>query len=297
MQEKLKNKISYPAIHETDEKLGLLVTTSGFQLILPQQAYPPEGHPQTHCYSYQSGRVLDEYQVVYITSGKGTFSSTQEKGAILNEGTIFILFPGVWHTYRPLPETGWEAYWVGFRGIFAEKLTTNGLLETDMPFFEIGHNEAIIKLFQEINEQTRREEPGSQALLGGIVMHMLGYLYHFRKNELFANKTAIPLINKAKTIMREHISNNITAEEVASKLNTSYSWFRRTFKEYTGFSPAQFIIQLKIQKAKEMLSQTNFPIKQIALSLNFETVGYFSTFFKRATGLSPLGYRALCRKG
>ncbi|WP_343332384.1 AraC family transcriptional regulator [Draconibacterium aestuarii] len=111
-------------------------------------------------------------------------------------------------------------------------------------------------------------------------MHLLGYLHHFRKNEEFSNKTnTMRLINRAKLIMREHIFSPINPEEIAEELNISYSWFRRTFKEYTGFSPAQFIIQLKIQKAKALLSQTNDSIKQIALQFNFEYIGYFSVFF------------------
>jgi len=295
MNSLLKNEIFYPTIHEEDEKMGIVVTTSGFQLASANRSYPPKGHPKTHNFHYQTGRILNEYQIIYITSGEGVFSSNDTQEIVLKEGTIFILFPGMWHSYRPLPEIGWEAYWVGFRGDFIKNLTENGFLIQKNPFYNVGYNEAIVKLFQEINENLKREEPGSQALLGGIVIHLLGALFHFRKNEVFSNKAFISLINKAKVIMREHVSSNITAEEIAMKLNMGYSWFRRTFKEYTGFSPSQFMIQLRIQKAKELLAQTNDSVKQIALQLNFESTGYFSVFFKRETDLSPLEYRALCR--
>jgi AraC-like DNA-binding protein len=291
----LSNEIFYPTIHKTDEKFGLVVTTSGFQLINPGQQYPPEGHPQTHSYDYHRGRILSEFQLVYITRGKGTFTSTHSDETGLGEGTIFILFPDIWHTYHPLPETGWEAYWVGFCGPFANRFIENGMLNPENPFFEIGYNEPVVKLFQEINEHAKREEPGTQVLLAGIVIHLLGVLLHFRKNEVFSKKTYVPMINKAKLIMREHVTSTITAEEVALKLNIGYSWFRRTFKEYTGFSPNQFIIELKVQKAKELLTQTNDSIKEIAVQLDFESTGYFSVFFKRATGYSPHSYRALSR--
>jgi AraC-like DNA-binding protein len=291
----LKNEIFYPTIHETDEKMGIVVTTSGFQIIPANHSYPPEGHPKTYAFHYGAGRILNEFQIIYITSGKGVFSSKETEEIVLNEGSIFILFPGMWHTYRPLPEIGWEAYWVGFRGDFVENLTEKGFLIQNNPFYQVGYNETIVNLFQEINENSKREEPGAQALLGGIVMHMLGILFHFRKNEVFSNKAFISLIAKAKVIMREHVLTDITAEEIANKLNISYSWFRRTFKEYTGFSPSQFMVQLRIQKAKEFLEQRNDSVKQIALQLNFESISYFSVFFKRETGLSPHNYRALCR--
>lgn len=295
MTEQLRNEIFYPAIHETDEKWGINVTTAGFQLIETNQAYPPEGHPQTHSYNYQNGRILNEFQLVYITRGKGFFSANNIDEILLDEGTIFMLFPGVWHTYRPTKESGWEAYWVGFKGDYAMKLAENNYFNHENPFFQIGYNEEIVRLFQQIIEHSKREEPGASQLLGGTVLHMLGYLFHFRKNELFSNKSVVPMINKARVLMREHVCTNISPEEIASKLNISYSWFRRTFRQYTGFSPAQYMMQLKIQKAKDLLAQTNDSVKQIAGILNFEPVDYFSVFFKRATGQNPLTYRAMCR--
>ena len=295
MSEQLKNEIFYPAIHESDKQWGINVTTSGFQLIGANHVYPPEGHPQTHHYHYLTGRVLNEFQIVYITRGKAYFSSASHDETILEEGTIFVLFPGEWHTYRPLQETGWEAYWVGFKGEYTNSFLRNEILDKHFPFFPIGYNEEIVAMFQQINEHTKREEPGAQVLLGGIVLHMIGYLFHFRKNEIFPNKAIIPLLNKARVIMREHVCTKLTPEEIAAKLAISYSWFRRTFKEYTGFSPAQYMMQLKIQKAKELLAQTNDSVKQIAGMLNFEPPDYFSVFFKRATGQTPLAYRAMTR--
>jgi AraC-like DNA-binding protein len=249
----LKNDIIYPAIHEDDELWGIQVTTAGFQLIAPNQPYPPEGHPKTHSYQYVAGRTLLEFQLVYITKGKGVFSSSEIEETFVEEGTMFMIFPGEWHTYRPSSETGWEAYWIGFRGNYTTGFVENGFFKPESPFFQIGYNEEIVRLFQQTIENARREEPGAQQLLGGIVFHMLGYLLHFRKNEIFLNKAIVPVINKAKVLMREYISAYISPEEIAANLNISYSWFRRIFRQYTGFSPAQYMIQLKIQKAKELM--------------------------------------------
>ena len=96
--------------------------------------------------------------------------------------------------------------------------------------------------------------------------------------------------------MREHVNTNISPEEIAEMLHISYSWFRRTFRQYTGFSPAQYITLMKVQRAKELLAQTNDSVKEIAGVLKFEPSDYFSVFFKRVTGVSPLAYRALCRE-
>ncbi|MCY1719981.1 AraC family ligand binding domain-containing protein [Prolixibacteraceae bacterium Z1-6] len=75
--------------------MGVIVTTSGFQHISPNQPYPPTGHPETHSFHYQRGRILNEYQLVYITRGNGIFSSDDVQEISLKEGTIITLFPGV----------------------------------------------------------------------------------------------------------------------------------------------------------------------------------------------------------
>jgi len=286
------NQSYYPAIHENDESWGLRVTSAGFQAVKPFESYPPSGHPETHNFNYESGRVLDEFQIIYITKSKGIFSSEHIKSQLLDEGTIFMLFPGEWHTFSPVKETGWEVYWVGFNGDYAANLVSQGYFLPAHPFYPVGHQEMVLALFHQIIEHSEKEKPGYQQLLGGIVYHMLGYIYHFKKNRIFENKAVIPVINKAKLLMRENISNNTGPEDIARMLNISYSWFRQSFKEYTGFSPGQYINNIKVQAAREMLSQTHDSVKQIASNLGFESADYFSVFFKRHAGKSPLGYRS-----
>ena len=81
-------------------------------------------------------------------------------------------------------------------------------------------------------------------------------------------------------------------EDLAMKLNISYSWFRRIFKEYTGYAPAKYFQELKLRKAKQLLIDTPLSVKEISFSLGFQSTEYFFMFFKKHTGFTPLGYRA-----
>lgn len=63
------------------------------------------------------------------------------------------------------------------------------------------------------------------------------------------------------------------------------------FKEYTGFAPSQYIQEVKISMAKEMLTNTCKPIKEIAFELGYENKDYFFTIFKKVTGMTPINYR------
>jgi AraC-like DNA-binding protein len=74
-----------------------------------------------------------------------------------------------------------------------------------------------------------------------------------------------------------------------------YSWFRKIFKNYTGMAPGQYLIQLKIEKSKELLCDTSKSIKEIAYELKFDNNFYFSKQFKEKTGLTPAQFRKKSR--
>ena len=91
--------------------------------------------------------------------------------------------------------------------------------------------------------------------------------------------------------MKENISNHIPLEKIAEQLNVSYTWFRQAFKQYTGFSPAQYQLQLKLNRAKELLINSNLNISEIAYELGFDNASHFCTFFKSREKMTANEYR------
>ncbi|MDL2209119.1 AraC family ligand binding domain-containing protein, partial [Parabacteroides sp. OttesenSCG-928-O15] len=106
--------IKYLIVNEADSLWGLIVNSVGYQRIEPGEAYPPRNHPTRYLFNVDKGRVLNEYQLLYITRGKGVFTSSERKKTEVKEGNMFLLFPGEWHSYKPDKETGWDEYWIGF---------------------------------------------------------------------------------------------------------------------------------------------------------------------------------------
>jgi AraC-like DNA-binding protein len=95
------------------------------------------------------------------------------------------------------------------------------------------------------------------------------------------------MINRARLRIRESLELPLTIQQVAEDMGVSYSNFRKLFKEHTGISPAVYQQDLRLQRAKELLSTTNMSIKEIAYRLNFESPDYFSAKFKAKTGRRP----------
>jgi AraC-like DNA-binding protein len=291
MEKNLNGQLKYLTIGAADEDWGIVVTTVGYQFIPPQGQYPLFPHPDKYNFKPQTGRVLNEYQLVYITKGSGYFASNSCKLQKITAGTIIILFPGEWHDYYPDKETGWDEHWVGFRGVHIDKRVEKHFFTKEEPLLHIGISDTIVSLYDDILKFAIQEKSGYQELISSIVLHILGSIYYKKRNKSFTNTYVVDKINEARILMKEQIENPESPDQIASQLGLGYSWFRRMFKEYTGVSPAQYQQQQRLLKAKELLTASNLNISEIAYSLKFENAGQFSTFFKKKAGITPSEFR------
>ena len=284
--------IKYIPQNQRDELWGLTVCSVGYQKVMPGEEYPPRKHNPEYMFNPSNGRILPEYQLLYIIDGQGVLKTRNGGEFRICPGDMFLIFPGEWHTYSPDPETGWKEYWIGFSGINVDNRVKSGFFSVENPLYHIGYDEIMVELYREAINTATRQEPYFQQLLAGIVNHLLGLMFMTGSNRLLQHDNGTTqIIDKAKAFLQESVETEISMPEVAEHLNISYTKFRRLFKEYTGQSPAQYFINLRIHRAKEMLRGSSIPIKEISYMLHFETPEYFATLFKKKTGQSPTDFR------
>lgn len=288
------NYYKYLPTSDADESWGLYVLNAGCNRIPENEIYPSVQHPAHHYFTWNKGRVLDEFQIIYIAKGEGVFESASCRKTIIKEGTILLLFPGEWHRFKPNEKKGWDEYWVGFKGPIMANLIQQKFFHPRNPVLPLGIVESVTNLMLEIIEKTKNEKTGYQPMVAGIVMHLLGQIHTLVKQNSFkAEDITETIINKARIIFRSGIDQDISIESVATELNVSYAWFRKAFKSYSGIAPHQYLLQLKIEKAKILLADHSKQIKEIAFDLNFKSSFYFSKLFKEKTGLSPEQFRKM----
>jgi AraC-like DNA-binding protein len=280
----------YLTIGTADEEWGIIVSTVGYQFIPPMAPYPLSPHPDNYNFNTGTGRVLNEYQLVYITKGSGYFSSQSCKLQRIEAGTMILLFPGEPHNYYPDKDTGWDEYWVGFRGMYIDQRVEKRFFTKEEPLFDIGVSATIVGLYEDILKFSEQEKSGCQQMISSIMLHILGTVYYKKRNRSFTNAYIVDKINRARILMKD-VENSLTPEQIASRLGLGYSWFRRMFKEYTGVSPAQYQMQQKLLRAKELLTSSPSNISEIAYRLYFESASQFSTFFKKKEGVTPTEFR------
>ena len=278
----------YLLANERDAQWGLTVSTVGFEHIQPGDPYPTKGHADGYYFDCNKGRTLNEYQLLYNPEGEGIFQSTNQKPVRLKPGDMFLLFPGEWHTYHPDPKVGWKSYWIGFRGKNMDDRVRAGFLAPTKPIYHVGYSFTLEALYKRAYEAAVEEAAYSQQLMAGIVNHLIGMMYSLERNrELSKNQQQVDMISRARMRIRESLESDLTIQQIAEELGVSYSNLRKLFKEHTGLSPATYQQELRLLRAKELLTTTELSIKEIAYRLNFESPDYFSAKFKAKMGLKP----------
>lgn len=282
----------YIVENEIDSLWGLTISTVGYEEYKPGEEYPNKTHKNGYYFHPDKGRILQEYQLCYISEGEGFFESRSHPRCKVNGGTMFLLFPGEWHTYCPNQETGWKQYWIGFKGVNMDLRVHNNILRKNIPIFHVGVNNDIIHLYQQAINIALEEKAHFQLVLAGFANQLLGFMYYLDRNRCFnKNRTLVELINKAQVLMQEELDSPLSIQDLAHNLGMSYSLFRKNFKEYAGVSPAHYLQDIRLQRARELLRTTDLPVKEIAYNLHFESPDYFSTQFKKKIGLSPSKFR------
>jgi AraC-like DNA-binding protein len=270
---------------------GCTAVSTGYTEIPPHSDYPPSRHPDDHHFSWARGRILQAYQVVLISHGSGRLEFGQQpKQVLVGEGSIFLLFPGVWHRFAPDRKIGWVEHWIECRGSAFDFACDAGLLQSERPVHD--SNAEIAGVFASIHELAKEDSLRNQPVLSTLGLQLLALLC--RPADINSNVTG-RLVDRARMILMERCGSPLHVEELAEELGISYPYFRRLFREQTGMSAKQYQMTVRIQRARDFLVNTDKSIKEIAGLLGFHSAFHFSNQFREMIGCTPTDYRALPR--
>ncbi|HHW00629.1 MAG TPA: helix-turn-helix transcriptional regulator [Clostridiaceae bacterium] len=134
-------------------------------------------------------------------------------------------------------------------------------------------------------------------MLEGICIQIVFQLLRDLSADPAANKSKLSkdnkYINKAIQFMHEYYSASISINDICNMIYLSPCHFKRVFKDYTGQTPYQYLMKIRLENAKEILRENEKSIEEVAKLCGFVNSGHFSTVFKRNTGMSPSEYRKL----
>lgn len=286
----MHNFNKYFAVGEADKKWGIYTMDCGTLHVKHGEKYHPQGHPEGYLINWNRGRVLKEYQIIYLIRGEGIFESRASGKIKLEGGSVFLVYPNTWHRYKPEFKEEWQTYWIGFSGKLAKDFIQKLNISAQNPVKLIGYQQKIVQVYFDILEISQTEFTGYQQVLAGDVLKLIGLIHAIQRKSEFKQKDIDRIIQEAKLILMQN-SYTVSMEQVAAEINMGYASFRKLFKNYTGISPGQYQMQHKINKATNLLNEGKLSIKEIAVELNFENSQYFARIFKKKTGKSPDEFR------
>jgi len=100
--------------------------------------------------------------------------------------------------------------------------------------------------------------------MAGATLYILSLLYSSQQPGQDSRQTVAVAIHEAMRRMSDPSESEVNLEELAGKLNVSYTWFRRMFRQHTGLSRNQYRLQLRIGRARTLLSDTDLTVKEVA---------------------------------
>jgi AraC-like DNA-binding protein len=269
---------------------GICVTDLGCTEIPAGSVYPPGKHPEQYTLNWKTGRILHEFQIVYITRGKGVFWSEHSGTLAIRPGSVFLLFPGIRHRYRPHRMTGWHEHWVGFTGDQAARVMEE-FFSPRRPVIHTGINADIQTLFRDACTLAAKESFGFRAIIAAKTMEILAQTCALARGGIVRQPDSERLIRETCTRLTEQLPVRFDFTRHALENGMSYSSFRRLFKEHTGLAPNQYLLDLKLRKARNLLAATTLQVQQVAAECGFDNHYYFTRLFKQHAHCSPLAYR------
>lgn len=141
-------------------------------------------------------------------------------------------------------------------------------------------------------DKTQKKGEYELRVLFSYIVYLLSKSFSNRQAPQAVSKTAIPpLVLKVLDFLNAHYEENITLDNLAERFFVSKATLIYNFKKYTHRSPIDFLLTVRITKAKQLLVSTKQSVNAISEACGFSSPNYFGLIFKKKEGISPLTYR------
>ncbi len=180
-------------------------------------------------------------------------------------------------------------------GFLGEQLTPM-CLQAGSVTIPTQRREAIYLLLGRMLYEQENQPPHAHSVAKACLCELLTSLLRYRAQEAEHDGTpdeGMERIHRVTGYLYEHLGEEITLPHLAAHFAVSPSHLSRTFKQVTGFGLREYLVNLRIQRACELLLSTTLSITDIADKCGFNDSNYFGDAFRKAIGVSPRDYRKL----
>ncbi|MGN1047263.1 MAG: helix-turn-helix domain-containing protein [Eubacteriales bacterium] len=205
----------------------------------------------------------------YILGGRGYFC-----GKELSAGKGFVCLYGDSVTYRPEPTDPWKYIWVRIDGKLP--VSASGA-------FDFWWSDELMSLYRTFTHEGQYK-PRNDLCARGLASVLLSF-------HTCQTKKRSPYVDSARRYLELNLGENIRIGELAGLLHVDRCYLRTLFCAEEGVSPKEYLMQLRLDRAKELLLDGKISVTEVGAEVGFGDVLAFSRFFRSRTGISPSEYK------
>jgi inosine-uridine nucleoside N-ribohydrolase/AraC-like DNA-binding protein len=266
---------------------GMYSLTYALQTSNPTLFVTEVGWEQRHAGSSFGPLERDYYILHVVEKGKGVLDVDGKK-APFKEGDIFLVPPHTKVAYSADENDPCKYYWVAYSGLMANELTVKiGLT---------AGNNYVISPIKFSNVLQKIKEMNEIAInVSGVEYKLLGHLYIlfselFNENESLLGQEK-DHVHKAIEYLQIHYQEELRINDLAKTLLLDRTYLYRLFKQQTGLSIKEYLINLRMEKAKVLIANTNQSLREISILVGYSSYLSFSNTFKDKVRMTPNSFR------
>lgn len=241
-------------------------------------------------------------EIAFVLAGNGQYFVDGQTFDV-KQGDMLIFNPGVMHqSIVSDPSDPTIEFVCGFSDIHLHDMPENRIvLPGTSPILSLTseNKREISRCCYEIIEENSSSEPGRYYMIQAQLMRMLVLIFRsikgHKENEVegvnFESYSKGYVVKNILAYLNENYSQHISLDQIAKNMYLSPVYISKIFKEKTGDSPINYLIHVRLEKAKEMLEDGRESIRTIANLVGYDDVYHFSKLFKKHFGVSPMYYR------
>ena len=233
----------------------------------------------------------DFCEILYVAGGAGE-AILEGKKFRLAPGDLVVVNPGTLHEERSDAKAPLRLIFLAIRDFAVPGLPAGCLSQEKYRVLSCGEYRYkmdiyLRELLQETSSRIEFYQEISQGLVSALLVLVMRLIRINPEDEAALSQEC----QKIKEYLDQNFTSPITLDSLAETVYISKHYLSHLFKEQTGVSPIKYLTSKRMEKACELLSETELPVSEVSKAVGYENPLYFSQVFKRIYGISPVKYR------
>ncbi|MEU9501230.1 AraC family transcriptional regulator [Streptomyces sp. NPDC048196] len=229
-------------------------------------------------------RTLDHHVAIVIRAGRGWYTTPDGHRRTLTAPALLWILPGIPHHYGADPDTGWDESFVDFTGPATATYTELGYIDPDRPVVPLADTGPARTAIGKIARAARRGNPLLDVETAAAVHELLVALRRARADTDADGDPVLAALARDAFLP-------LSVAEHAARHGMTPTELRTAVRRGAGCSPKDYLLGIRLGRAKELLVGTELPVAAVARRVGYDDPAYFSRLFTRRVGTAPVRFR------